>query len=496
MLRLIALLLAFGLLRPGIAAERPNVLFIAIDDLNDWTGFLDGHPQAQTPNMDRLAARGVNFRNAHTAAPGCSPSRNALLFGIQPFHSGLYPFYSTEKIDPALLENYTTLPQLFKESGYNTYASGKIHHGTAWTYQKDGGKREWTEHNDKVIAALPPLEYEPEAGYVQGESRKMAFCPTTSPLEHHRDYATSEFGREVLGRTHDKPFFLAVGFHKPHLPFVAPKRFFEMYQDGVEAPAIKTDDLADVSWPARRNARLKDDLRYRTDGAWEDVRRAYLAAISWTDWNVGRVLEALDGSPYARNTIVVLWSDHGYHLGEKRSFRKFSLWEESTHVPLLIWDSRRGAAEGGNSDEAVSLIDIYPTLAEMAGLEKPDYVDGASLVPLLEDPSRERSEPAITSWGRGNYAIRTREWRYIRYFDGSEELYRHRDDPQEWENLSADMALGVQKRKLAAWLPKTEAPLVTSGKALHSVIDADLPDTTAFQKEWAELAAKMKPPLE
>ncbi len=480
----------------ALSAGPPNVLFIAIDDLNDWTGFLGGHPQAQTPNMDRLASRGVNFRNAHTAAPGCSPSRNALLFGIQPFHSGLYPFYDTDKIDAEIVDRLTTLPQLFKENGYNTYASGKIHHGTAWTYGKDGGRREWTEHNAEKIAALPRLAYEPEAGYVQGNSRKMAFCPTTSPLEHHRDYVTAQFGMEVLSRDHDKPFFLAVGFHKPHLPFIAPMRFFELYQDGIEAPPVKADDLADVSWPARQNVRLKDDIRYRKDRSWEDVRRAYLASISWTDWTVGLVLDALENSPYGKNTVVVLWSDHGYHLGEKRSFRKFSLWEESTHVPFVIWDARQDAATGRFTDEAVSLIDIYPTLAEMADLEAPAYVDGASLVPLLRDPAGKRAEPAITTWGRGNYAIRTRNWRYIRYFDGSEELYNHADDPQEWQNLAAKPSMAEQKKTLAAWLPKREAPLVLSGKALHSVIDADYPDTSEIREYWSGLSTTISPPLE
>ena len=493
----LARILLFTLVAQVVAVARPpNILFIAIDDLNDWTGFLGGHPQAQTPNMDRLASKGVNFRNAHTAAPGCSPSRNALLFGIQPFHSGLYPFYDTDQIDSEIVDQFTTLPQLFKESGYNTYASGKIHHGTAWTYDTDEGRREWTEHNADKIAALPPLVYEPESGYVQGNSRKMAFCPTTSPLEHHRDYVTAQFGMEVLDRDHDKPFFLAVGFHKPHLPFIAPMRFFERFQDGIEAPAVKTDDLADVSWPARGNVRLKDDIRYRKDSSWEDVRRAYLASISWTDWNVGLVLDALANSPYSENTIVVLWSDHGYHLGEKRSFRKFSLWEESTHVPLIIWDGREDAATGRFTDEAVSLIDIYPTLAEMAELKAPSYVDGVSLVPLLEDQSRKRAEPAITSWGRGNYAIRTRKWRYIRYFDGSEELYNHADDPQEWLNLATKPSMAEQKQKLATWLPKHEAPLVLSGKALHSVIDADEPDTSEIREYWSGLSGKINPPLE
>ena len=477
-------------------AGHPNVLFIAIDDLNDWTGFLGGHPQARTPNMDRLALRGVNFRNAHTVAPGCSPSRNALLFGVQPFHSGLYPFYDTDKIDAEIIHRYTSLPELFKKHGYQTYASGKIHHGTAWTYEREGGSREWTEHNARKIASLPPLVYEPEAGYVQGTSRKMAFCPTSSPLEHHRDYVTAQFGVEILTRKHDLPFFLAVGFHKPHLPFIAPTRFFDIFKDGVEAPPVKADDLKDVSWAARRNVRLKDDLRYRQDNAWEDVRRAYLASIAWTDWNIGLVLDALDASPYKDSTIVVLWSDHGYHLGEKRSFRKFSLWEESTRVPFIIWDARGNAANGRHSDEPVSLIDIYPTLAELAGVPKPAYVDGESLVPLLEDPVRRTASPAITTWGRGNYTVRTIDWRYIRYFDGSEELYRHTTDPQEWHNLAGDPSLQDLKRELAAWLPEQEAPLVLSGKALHSVIDADFPDTTGIRKEWDRINAQIEPPLE
>ena len=489
-------LLVVALAQALHAAGRPNVLFIAIDDLNDWTGFLGGHPQAKTPNMDRLALRGVNFRNAHTVAPGCSPSRNALLFGVQPFHSGLYPFYETDRVDPAVLDRYTSLPELFKKHGYRTYASGKIHHGTAWTYEQDGGSREWTEHNARKIASLPPLVYEPEAGYVQGQSRKMAFCPTVSPLEHHRDYVTARFGVEILNREHDRPFFLAVGFHKPHLPFIAPRRFFDLFQDGVEAPPVKADDLADISWVARRNVRLRDDLRYRQEDAWEDVRRAYLASIAWTDWNIGLVLDALDESPYGDSTIVVLWSDHGYHLGEKRSFRKFSLWEESTRVPFIIWDTRSRAGEGRHTDEPVSLIDIYPTLAELAGLSKPSYVDGESLVPLLEDPARKRESPAITTWGRGNYTVRTDDWRYIRYFDGSEELYRHTTDPQEWHNLAGEPSLQKLKRELAAWLPQKEAPLVLSGKALHGVIDADLPDTTRFRKEWDQISAQIEPPLE
>ncbi len=480
------------------AAERPNILFIAIDDMNDWTGFLGGHPQAKTPNMDRLADRGVNFRNAHCPAPGCSPSRNALLFGVQPFNSGLYPFYQTEQIDPEVLAQYTTLPQLFKESGYHTYASGKIHHGVAWTYELDDGAREWTEHNHK--RAIPRLVHDTDAGYVQrngeNQSRKMAFCPTASPLEDHPDYITAQYGLDVLGRAHDRPFFLALGFKKPHLPFVAPKPYFDLHAGPIQAPPVKAGDLADISWPGRGNARLNDDLRYRNEDAWEQVRRAYLACISWTDANVGRVLDALEAGPYRDNTIVVLWSDHGYHLGEKRSFRKFSLWEEATRVPFIIWDARQPDKHGRVCDAPASLIDIYPTLVKMAGLKKPAYVDGIDLAPWLENPGRPREAPAITTWGRGNYTLRTRAWRYTRYFDGSEELYRHDIDRQEWTNLAQSPEYILEKRALQKWLPKNEAPLIKKGISLHGVIDADKPSLESVKNTWKRINAVIQPPLE
>ncbi len=481
--------------RNNETAEKPNIVFIAIDDMNDWVGFLGGHPQALTPNMDRLAEAGVNFRNAHCAAPGCSPSRNALLFGVQPFHSGLYPFYDLEKMDPKILEPYTTLPQLYKDNGYDTYCAGKIHHGSGWNYEK-GGLRQWTETNYENRKKLPGLKHDAEAGYVIGNSRKMAFCPTKSPLEDHPDYGTAMFGVDVLKREHEKPFFLAVGFVKPHLPFVCPKEFFDLYKDPIEPPTIKAQDLVDVPWAARANAKLNDDLRFRTDKAWEKVRRAYLACNSWTDANVGRVLDALKASAYADDTIVALWSDHGYHQGEKRSFRKFSLWEEATKVPFIIWDTRGQKGNGKACDEAVSLIDIYKTLTNLSGIKHPDYVDGISLLPWLENPDLPRKQPAYTTWGRGNYSVRTRGWRYNRYFDGSEELYHNAEDPQEWENQASNPEFAAQKAKLAKMLPSREAPLVLSGKALHNVSDANQPSLDGARDLWKKTNAKITPALE
>ncbi len=308
------------------AQDKPNILFIAIDDMNDWTGFLGGHPQAITPNMDKLAEKGMNFTNAHCSAPGCSPSRNALLYGIEPFNSGLYPFYELA-IHEQLMEKYTSLPRFFKENGYQTYGAGKIHH-----LLKDN-QREWSDYFE--LKSSQKI-FQKGAGYQVGDSKGLSFRPTINPDEEHIDYQVASYGVDILKREHDKPFFLAVGIVKPHLPFDCPKRFFDALPKNIEAPAILKNDLIDI--PAEGNSfrRARDDQRFKKDKAWEDVRRAYLACNSWADFNVGRVLDALEKSPYADNTVVVLWSDHGYHQGEKMSFRKFTLWKKQ-HVFHLLF---------------------------------------------------------------------------------------------------------------------------------------------------------------
>lgn len=447
---------------------RPNILFIAIDDMNDWTGYLGGHPQAVTPNMDDLARKGVAFTNAHCPAPGCSPSRNALLFGEEPFNSGLYAFYD-KGLSAEIRSKYISLPQFFKANGYNTYGAGKIHHGS---------RAEAVEWSDYHKPDNHKLKLDVDAGYQVNKSFKMSFCPTTNPLEEHPDHKVATYGVDVLSQKHDKPFFLAVGIVKPHLPFVCPKQFFDLYPDPVDPPRILEGDLDDIPWVGRAMAKLGDDNRFKKDDAWDKVRRAYLACISWADYNIGRVLDALENSPYADNTVVVLWSDHGYALGEKRHFRKFALWEETTKVPFIIWDRREtDAIENRTVRDGVSLINIYRTLADLTGLEAPEYVDGYSLVPQLRDQSIPVPEPSICSWGRGNYAIRDADFRYIRYFDGSEELYAHIKDPDEWTNVADNPEYAVVKARLAKALPANEAPLVTDGAAEWSITtSADRPD--------------------
>lgn len=474
---------------PVADEQQPNVLFIAIDDMNDWVGFLGGHPQAKTPNMDRLAKRGVNFTNAHCIAPACSPSRLGLMYGVEPFNSGLYPFYDHEKIPHEVLGQYTGLPRLFRDSGYSTFGAGKVYHASKVL---DG---EW---DDYFRRSGTSMNYAADKGYQQGKSMKMAFCPTTNKLSDHHDHQVVEYGLDVIKKKHDKPFFLALGLVRPHLPFVCPKKFFDMQDASIKNPLIRHRDLSDVPWVARSMANLRDDHRFRSDGAWEKVHRAYLACNSWVDHNVGRVIKALKKSPYADNTIIVLWSDHGYHQGEKRSFRKFSLWEESTRVPFIILDPRPGRMKAGECTEAVSLINIYRTLGEMTDVEVPDYVDGESLIEQVANPKTSFSSPAITTWGRGNYSIRDDDWRYTRYYDGGEELYDHRSDPQEWKNLADDSAHKNKKEELAASLPVSAAPLVKEGIGLWNVCDADQPERLKKFKEktWPQMKKKLRPKIE
>jgi arylsulfatase A-like enzyme len=301
-----------------------------------------------------------------------------------------------------------------------------------------------------------------------------------------------------LESAHDKPFFLAVGFILPHTPFIPPEENFDRFSAPIGEPPFKADDLTDIPLAGQANAQIYVEIKVRQDNAWEDLRRAYLACVNFTDDNVGRVLDALENSPYADNTIVVLWSDHGFHLGEKRTFSKFSLWNEATRAPFIIYDPRR-IGNGTACAEPVGLINVYRTLCELTGLEAPAYTDGISLVPWLDNPVMPKESPVITTWGRGNYTLRSKEWRYTRYFDGSEELYNETNDPNEWINLAGNPEYDALKQKFAVWLPSTETPQVTSGVELYNVSDADSPaQNINFYKQTVEeyKSLGLQPPLD
>lgn len=433
----------------GAAPDGPNVLFIAIDDLNDWVGHLGGHPQAHTPNIDALADRGVSFTSAHCTAPACNPSRASLLTGIRPSTSGVY--LNSQPWRPAMPEA-VTLPHLFRRGGYHVAGRGKIFHGR---FPDDDTS--WDEYISKGRDPMPERDRRPLNGIPNAGN--FDWGPLDVPEEEMDDAKVAAWCVEQIEAGYDRPFFLACGIFRPHLQWYAPRRYFEMFgEDEIILPNVRDDDLDDVPPIGRKFAENGDHPRVLATNNWASAVRAYLACGAFADAQVGRVLDALYASPHADNTIVVLWGDHGWHLGEKLHWRKFALWEEATHAPL-VFAAPGVTAGGGRCEHAVGFIDIYPTLADLCGLEPPEsQLEGESLRPQLADPGAAPGRPALTTHGRGNHSVRSDEWRYTRYVDGTEELYDEVNDPLEWTNLAGDPQYASVKQDLARWLPETDAP--------------------------------------
>ena len=463
------LILGLVMLSPGLAQERPNVLFIAVDDLNDWVGCLGGHPQAKTPNIDGLAESGVLFANAHCAAPLCNPSRTALLFGKRPTTTGVVGNNDDWRTFESL-KGSDSLPQLFRRNGYYTAAAGKIFHanhggwrgaltreeGAPYAGRSGFGQPEaWDERFPAKTIQLPMAPVLIDT-HRNGINHHWDWGPLDFKADVTEDGQTSRWAVRQLRATHDKPFFLAVGIYRPHDPQYAPSEYFDEHPlAGVELPRILQDDLNDIPAIAKRYTRAANNYEamIRKHNALQSATRGYLSAVTFADAMIGRVLTALEASPYADNTVVVLFSDHGYHIGEKQKYHKSTLWEESTRVPLMVV-APGVTTPGGVSQRPVSLIDLYPTLAELAGLDPPDDLDGESLVPLLRDPSASRETPALTTRQGRHHSIRTETWRYIRYGDGTEELYNHGTDPMEWTNLASEPAHDETKRRLSERLDR------------------------------------------
>ncbi len=423
------------------SSVRPNVLFIAIDDLNDWTGFLGGHPQSKTPNLDALAGESLVFTRAYCAAPACNPSRAAMLCGVRPSTSGVY--HNDNPWRPQMPDTVTLL-QHFLAHGYKVYGGGKLFHNSfndlnSWEVY-------WSRPGDPS-PPNPPLNGIPNAAHFD-------WGPLDVDDGSMGDAKLTDWAAEFLSRKHERPFFLAVGYIRPHLPWYVPRKYFDHFPlDGVVLPQVKEDDLADVPPPGVRIANPKGDhAKVLATNNWERAVQGYLASIEFVDGQVGRLLAAFRNSPHAEDTIVVLWGDHGWHLGEKLHWRKFTLWEEAARVPLLI--RVPGVTRPGVCERTVSLLDIYPTLCELAGLPIPPHVEGDSIARLLRDPAAEWNRPVITTHGYMNHAVRSERWRYIRYADGSEELYDHENDPMEWTNLASRPEYRGVKEELAQWLPR------------------------------------------
>ena len=451
---LLAGMLCGAFCRPSGAAERPNVLFLISDDLNNFLGCYDD-PLARTPHLDRLAARGVRFEHAYCTFPLCGPSRNSMLTGLYPNSTGIV---ANQQIFRQSIPDQPSMPQAFRLAGYFAARIGKLyHHGVPGSIGTDG-------HDDPASwelklnpAGVDRLEELPRTFSLKPGQFGGTLSWYASPRgdEHHTDAILAENAQWVLERCaqrKDRPFFLAVGFFRPHTPYIAPKDPYFGYYLEKKMPLVEgmQEDQTDI--PAAGLASAHPEQETMTDDQRRQCIQAYYASISFMDAQVGRVVDALDRLGLAENTIIVFTSDHGYHMGEHGLWQKMSLFEESARIPLLV--VAPGAAAGGVVEAPISHVDLFPTLAELCGIEPPANLQGQSLAPMLRDPSVAGRGWAITQVSRRRgggkksgvsnnfygYSLRTPRWRYTEWDEGrhGRELYDHDDDPRELANLADD----------------------------------------------------------
>ena len=533
---LIFCFLLVGLTLLAQKQERPNVLFIIVDDLNDYVGYLNGHNQSKTPNIDNLSSSAVNFKNAHSNVPVCQPSRNSLFTGILPHRSK--DFGWTPHFKQAILKGQKTFIELFKENGYSTYGTGKLLHINKREYWTEWGIHERYNYGphasnktkdgidghpsipepfrsinvvdgsfsslDNTPTYIDSLGTKIEVGWRFNKKEEFKYINDNNrdllPDEQHANWIVNKI-KELESSNPSNPFFLGIGFVKPHTPLYAPKKYFDMFPlDEIRLPEIKNGDIDDTHYkdvyPSTEmglNYYEKLKISFPENEGLKKFLRAYLACVAFMDDQVGKVLNALENSLFSENTLVILTSDHGWQMGQKEYLYKNSPWEESTKIPLIIKTPQK---QTGDVLEPVSLIDIYPTFVDLCNLQKTSSesdleLDGNTLYPLLKKPNSKSwagSDGALTLLGVGinkpinglavnknksapwhieilkdldssyiekqNYTIRTRKYRYILYKDGSEELYNHDNDPKEWNNLSYDKNYQKLKKKLRKQLLK------------------------------------------
>ncbi len=429
-------------------ASPPNILMIAVDDLNDFIGGM-GHPDALTPNLDRLIARGLLFANAQCQAPMCSPSRMSIMTGLRPSTTGIYGFIDDNEIKETneATQKITLLHQYFKDAGYHTMGVGKIFHNHApdGLLDESGGRE----------AGFGPKPAQTFHWDKKGTSTDWGAFPERD--EQMPDYRSAKWAIERLQRDYEQPFFLSVGFLRPHVPWHVPQKWFDLYDTArIHYPPYLENDRDDLPQIALEidDLPMMPTTRWAIENRqWKNILHAYLASVSFVDHYIGEVLTALEESKHAKNTLIVLWSDHGYRLGEKGTFAKVALWNRATLSPLVF--AGPGIPENKRVDAPVELFAIYPTLAELAGLPAPPHIEARSLFPLLAEPDKNWQTHAISTWARDNHAILTNDYRYIRYEDGAEELYDLRKDPNEWYNQAAAEMYASVKVELRKLLPKT-----------------------------------------
>lgn len=455
---------------PGSSAQtnssaKPNVLFISVDDLNDWINpvHLGGLPGLKTPNFERLAKMSMRFTNAHVPSPACAPSRAAIMTGVHPAKSGITGWKNAQWRKVPALKEVQTIEQFFKGKGYTTLAGGKIYHTLAppRAVINQSEASGWDYYYPSLAVPIPfqvraPLKVIDPKLFVGTQPDYFTWGPIALGDEYMADYQIVDWANYQLTQKYEKPLFLAVGLTKPHDPWEVPRKYFDMYPlESVPNIPIKENDLGDAFVHGRRPLHkfIVDNDQQKK------VVQAYMATISFTDAMLGRLLDAFEKSAYKNNTIVVLWSDHGMHMGEKENWEKFTLWERSTRAPLFV--IAPGVTKGGSSThKPVGIIDLYSTLAELIGEKVPSYVDGESLVPMLKGQNFNHKgvvtgyalKEAANAPGGDAYTIRTDKYRYIYYpFINLEELYDHTVDANEWDNIAYKQAgkkIVIEHRKL------------------------------------------------
>lgn len=482
--------LLFALCSP-LSAEKPNVLFICLDDLNDWVGCMGGHPQALTPNLDRLAKSGVLFRNAYCAAPSCNPSRSAIMSGRPPHQSGLYQ--NLQKLRDVMPKE-ELMPRYFSNHGYRSAGSGKILHYVIDPQSWDDYYPEKSKDDPFPRTLYPknrPVSL-PVGGPWQYQETDWAALNATDE-QYGGDWLVTKWIGEQLQIKHDKPFFLACGIYRPHEPWFVPEKYFEPFPlDNIQLPpGYKENDLDDIPEEGKRIAQNRYFPHIQKHDQWKKGIQAYLASIYFADAMLGRVLDALEKSPHRDNTIVVLWSDHGWHLGEKEHWQKFTPWRASGRVPLMIRVPKNspGLTEGTKPgiicERPVNLVDLFSTLTELCGIPAKPEIESRSLLPLLKNPEASWPHPVLTHLDHPeNYAVSTQRWRYIHYRDGGEELYDIETDPHEWTNLASKPEHAAKLAEMREHKPKYIAPIHETQPGINDFVtdleiepitDADVP---------------------
>lgn len=451
--------------------EKLNVVYIAVDDLNRWIGALGG--QAKTPNIDKLASQGMLFTNAHCVVPACNPSRVGVLTGLRPETTGQYTNAGNFREKPGNA-NRITMPQYLSANGYETVAVGKIFHhprgkgkdphpfsdDISWDYQY--------KNNVGTTGHKLYLDEFNQAKWLKGAMRKEGagktgasyiskfgvWGPIPNKKEETADYQNAVFSADYLSQKHNKPFFLACGIFRPHSPQLAPQEFFDLYPlENIKMHDLPENDMDDIPEHIRKNFSTEFVNHVKNKGELRNAVQGYLASVSFADACIGKLLDGLENGPNKDNTIVVLWTDHGWQLGHKNRWEKFSLWDIATNTPLIIKHPKKQIASK-RVHQPVSLLDLYPTVMDFLDIKKPKDLEGVSLAPFIENEIYQRPEPAIITFEEGNQSVRKDGLNYIRYKNGTEELYDHTKDKMEYTNIINDENYSEKKEALGKWLDK------------------------------------------